>query len=198
MQCLRRTSARGSVHDYPSLKFGGTEVLNLGQQNPLNTDQTVRRLIDKTGDILSGISWKNMDLQFDKEVLHKSMLFILTGGAIWLQNYLQICRNTLRISSGSQFAINQELFLTLTIRNSESGERHAEDSDGILVLQEDGSDRYLDIVAELEGNPTQGITVGTYESSLRSSGFDDSHYATPLPGVEGSPSTPATSGSSSS
>jgi len=63
-----------------------------------------------------------MDLQFDKEVLHKSMLFILTGGAIWLQNYLQICRNTLRISSGSQFAINQELFLTLTIRNSESGE----------------------------------------------------------------------------
>jgi len=164
----------GSVHDYPSLKFGGTEVLNLGQQNPLNTDQTVNRQ-----------NWRYLVRDFLEEY----------GPAVRQRGAAQIDvvhpdgRSDMAAELFANLSKYLENFVGITVRDQpgivshsdyqklrEWRERHAEDSDGILVLQEDGSDRYLDIVAELEGNPTQGITVGTYESSLRSSGFDDSMY----------------------
>lgn len=164
----------GSIRDYPSLEFGSGEVLELGRQNPLDPEQIVNRR-----------NWRYLARDFLSEF----------GPAVKQRGAAQIDvlhpdgRDDMAAELFSNLAKYLENFVHISVREQpglvshadyqllrEWRERHAEASDGILVLLENESDRYHDIVAEMEGLPTQGITVGTYESSLRSSGIDDSMY----------------------
>ncbi len=164
----------GNVRKYPSVMFGEKEILEIGQQNPLDLNQTINER-----------NWRFLVRDFLKEF----------GPAVKQRGAAQIDvlhpegRNGMAEELFSNLGKYLENFVRISVRNRpgivsysdyqqlrEWRQRHADDSDGALVLLEDESDRYHDIAAEIEGIPTQGVRVGTYQDSLRSSGIDDAMY----------------------